>query len=236
MRKSIVVVDEFYRYPDAVRRYALASEFYHPYQSQLQLDSGTPSSWMSTRFLEAKECPFKSSDVLLLRLEEITGEQIDQEYWQRSFPLDLEGRAAVGCEDAPTRGCLWNCAFHVKPRTGQQLGEGVHNHVTDIWNSVGADGWAGLIYLNEAAPSTAGLHLWQNRDPERTFDWMTPPESWDLRDSFANVYNRLVLVRGDVPHSGADGWSDSLEHGRLYQTFFFRVAASSERGSLDVAL
>jgi hypothetical protein len=236
MRKSIIVVDNFYRRADEVRRNALASEFYYPYQSQTQVASGMAPSWMSTVYQQAKECPFKSSETLLSTLEEITGEQIDREYWQRSFPLDLEGRPTAGCEDDPTRGCLWNCTFHIKPETGQQLGEGVHNHVTDIWNSVGVNGWAGLIYLNRAAPLTGGLHLWQNRDPAHNFDWMTAPENWELRDSFANVYNRLILVRGDVPHSGADGWANSMDRGRLYQTFFFRVIAPASRSSMDIDL
>jgi hypothetical protein len=41
--------------------------------------------------------------------------------------------------------------------------------------------------------------------PEAQFDWMTPAENWQLVDSFGNVFNRLILVRGDVPHSRADG-------------------------------
>jgi hypothetical protein len=235
MRKSIIVVDNFYRRPDAVRRYALASNYYYPYQARSEVEAGTAPSWLSTTFREAKVCPFKSSMVLLSALEDIVGAQIDREHWQRSFPLDLEGRPAVDSANDPSRGCLWNCSFHVKPETGQQLGEGVHNHVTDTWNSVGVHGWAGLIYLNRAAPLTGGLHLWQNRDPAHNFDWMSAPDNWLLQDSFANVFNRLLLVRGDVPHSGADGWANSMDGGRLYQTFFFRVVGAPGRSSVDVS-
>src|SRR5262249_16706957 len=53
------------------------------------------------------------------------------------------------------------------------------------------------------------------------FDWMTPAREWEPVDSLANVFNRLVLVRGDIPHSGAGGWGDRLGNGRMYPTFFF---------------
>lgn len=236
MRTSVLVVDNFYRRPDAVRSYALGCNYYFPYQSREQVERGEPPAWLASEFLEAKECPFKSSEALIKALEEVTGEQIDREHWNRSFPVDLEGRPAARCENDPARGCLWNCSFHFKPQTGQRLGEGVHNHVTDIWNSVGVNGWAGLIYLNRSAPLSAGLHLWQNKDVARNFDWMTDRSNWDLHDSFANVFNRLLLVRGDVPHSGADGWANSMLTGRFYQTFFFRVTGSSSRRSLGIDL
>jgi hypothetical protein len=158
-------------------------------------------------------------------LETLTGDSIDMDHWRGPFPLTAEGKASPDCE-AHDRTCLWNCCFHVKPRTNQVLGEGVHNHVTDIWNSVGRDGWAGLIYLSPDAPLDAGLKLWQNRERSRDYDWMTPPENWEQVDALGNVFNRLVLTRGNLPHSGATGWGRGLHDGRLFQTFFFRVPPS----------
>ena len=52
---------------------------------------------------------------------------------------------------------------------------------------------------------------------------MTGAENWRLTDTFANQFNRLTLVRGDHPHSGAGGWGHSVETGRMYQTFFFKT-------------
>jgi hypothetical protein len=114
----------------------------------------------------------------------------------------------------------------VKLDSGQKLGDGVHNHVTDSWNSVGPDGWAGILYLSPGAELTGGLHLWNNILADRQFDWMTPAVNWRLLDSFANVFNRLILCRGDLPHSGANGWGHDLVTGRMFQTFFFRTTPS----------
>jgi hypothetical protein len=221
-RRTIVVIDDFYRDPDAVRRYALEQDYYTPYEDTADVLSGkVRPSWWATKFRPASECPFKSSGRLLAALEAAVGETIRRVHWRATFPVDAESKPIKDADR--TQACLWNCCFHVKPDNGQQVGEGVHNHVTDRWNAVGVRGWAGIIYLNPDAPSEGGLHLWQNVDPQHKFQWMTSPPEWRLMDSFANQYNRLTLVRGDLPHSGAGGWGDSLESGRLYQTFFFRT-------------
>jgi hypothetical protein len=225
MRKTIIVADDFYSDPLAVRRWALRQSWYYPYQADADVHSGRALfSWMTTWFRSAEECPFKSSTSLIERLQELTGDTIDLDHWKASFPTTDEGKARADCREMPDRSCLWNCSFHVKSgHYPQPLGEGVHNHVTDAWNSVGEDGWAGLIYLSPVSPLDGGLHLWRNIDPAHKYDWMTPAANWERIDSFGNVFNRMILVRGDIPHSGAGGWGRNLEDGRLYQTLFFRT-------------
>lgn len=222
-RISTVVVEGFYRDAQAVRNYAMRQRYYLPYQGEQDVVSGRETArWWASHFRPADECPFKSSRPLIEALEHAVRESIDMDHWRASFPVGADAKPL------PTNGrkdvsCLWNCSFHVKPENGQKIGEGVHNHVTDGWNSVGPEGWAGLLYLNPLAPLDGGLHLWRSVDPMRRYDWMTPAENWQLVDSLGNLFNRLILVRGDIPHSGAGGWGDSLESGRMYQTFFFRT-------------
>jgi hypothetical protein len=236
VRRSVIIVDNFYEDPEAVRRYALRQRYYYPYEANADVRSGhVRFSWMASWFKEAHECPFKSSSALVEKLEIATGDRIDIKHWRRGFPIDAEGKAAAECTRVQTS-CLWNCCFHFKPDSGQGLGDGVHNHVTDIWNSVGENGWAGLIYLSKNAPLAGGLKLWRNRDPKRTFDWMTSSENWELVDDLGNVFNRLILCRGNIPHSGATGWGSNLENGRLYQTFFFRIHEFTPTVGLQVHL
>jgi hypothetical protein len=222
-RRTIVTIDGFYRDPEAVRRHALAQTYYTPYERPGDVREGRVlPTWWASRFVPADRCPFKSSQALLAALETAVGERIDQQHWRADYPVDPESKPIVATGVPPVT-CLWNCCFHVKPTNGQRLGEGVHNHVTDSWNSVGPDGWAGIIYLNADAPLDGGLRLWRNVDRDRDFDWMTEPKNWLPADEFANQFNRLTLVRGDIPHSGAAGWGDRIENGRMYQTFFFRT-------------
>lgn len=232
MRTKLVIVDDFYADPQAVRDYALRQEFYYPYQANGRIADGEEPNWLASRFREANECLFKSSPTLIERLENVTGESIDIDHWMRTFPTLADGKAAREATDEDT--CLWNCCFHVKPGRPQPLGEGVHNHVTDVWNAVGKDGWAGIVYLSPEAPIGGGLKTWRNRQPGHDFDWMTPGENWELLDDIGNLYNRLVLARGDVPHSGSEGWGRDVETGRLFQTFFFKTVTPSRLAGLDI--
>lgn len=224
MRTDIIVVDNFYADPWSVRNYALKLDYYYPYEQDDAVAAGDVNpTWMASRFRSADECPFKSSIALVGALEELTGELIDENHWNADFPTMPDGKPSPSYRQVADRGCLWNCTFHCKPDNGQRLGDGVHNHTTDTWNGVGENGWAGLIYLNEDAPLGGGLKIWRNVDPAHNMDWMTPKEEWELIDDLGNVPNRLLLARGNLPHSGSAGWGDALNNGRLYQTFFFRT-------------
>lgn len=231
MRKSLVMAENFYADLGDVRRYALESTWYAPYGDP---SIGQRPAWKSTMFRTADQCPFKSSSALIDRLEELTGDEIDLDDWKGDFPVDAHGRADLPVGGSAP-GTLWNCAFHFKPDWNRlAVGEGVHNHVTDVWNGVGVDGWAGLIYLDPAAPVDGGLRLWRNHDRAHDLDWMTPKENWELIDALGNVPNRLILHRGSLPHSGSAGWGVSPENGRLYQTFFFKVVESRHPTSLAI--
>lgn len=231
MRTSVVLVDNFYANPGAVREYAIKQRYYHPYQSAADDEDGRDTMWMASRFKAAAQCPFKSSLELISRLEYLTGDCIDLDHWNQDFPVDNNGRPVSG--DCPQlASCLWNCSFHLKPGNGDEFSEGVHNHVLDSWNSVGEDGWSGLIYLSDDPPLRGGLHMWRNVDPARDYDWMTPKDQWELVDDLGNMPNRLILFRGSVPHSGAPGWGTSLLDGRLFQTFFFRVRPRQPSGGV----
>jgi hypothetical protein len=230
MRRDIIVVDNFYSDPDAVVRFAYDLEYVFPYSQPGTPEASNPISWRASRYRSARDCVFKSSSRLVARLAALTGDEIDIDSWRREFPVDAHGYPADNHHSMLDKSAWWNCCFHVKHDQNQQLGAGVHSHTdADSWNPVGLDGWAGLLYLNkDPLDRQGGLRTWDNRDPGRQHDWMTAKDHWILRDTFANVYNRLILHRGCVPHSGGNGWGDSLRNGRLYQTFFFRIVARAE--------
>jgi len=70
--------------------------------------------------------------------------------------------------------------------------------------------WAGVLYLSPDAPLESGTAIYNDND--------------ELINAFGNVYNRLVLYKGNLNHcSLLPGFGNSPETGRLTQVFFFNA-------------
>ena len=100
--------------------------------------------------------------------------------------------------------------------------------------------WAGVLYLTPDAPLSAGTGLfklkenglrnWKNSDHTEEENrnalhnkYSQDYTKWEMVDKIGNVYNRLVLYRGDLFHVSLDYFGDSKENGRLFQLFFFNT-------------
>lgn len=101
--------------------------------------------------------------------------------------------------------------------------------------------WAGVCYLTPDAPLSAGTGLFKHkptglviapRNPDGSYNTELLGQinkdsqdmtKWELVDRLANVYNRLVLYRGDYFHMSLDYFGQDLNDGRLFQTFFFNT-------------
>jgi hypothetical protein len=87
--------------------------------------------------------------------------------------------------------------------------------------------WAGVCYLTPDAPLSAGTGLFRKKDKSEDKSVFASDyydmTKWDLVDRIGNVYNRLILYRGDLYHTSLDYFGRDLETGRLFQTFFFNT-------------
>ena len=106
------------------------------------------------------------------------------------------------------------------------------------WIHADATDWAGVLYLTPDAPLSAGTGLFRNKHTaKRGWDRKNPDEDplseykedyydmtqWELVDKLGNMYNRLVIYRGDLYHMSLDYFGRDLQTGRLFQTFFFNT-------------
>ncbi len=100
--------------------------------------------------------------------------------------------------------------------------------------------WAGVLYLTPNAPLSAGTGLFKHKDTG-LFRWRNSEHSddvnanspvtlhsqdvtkWEMVDRIGNVYNRMVLYRGDLFHVSLDYFGSNKEDGRLFQVFFFNT-------------
>lgn len=235
MKKDIIVIDNFYENPNLIREYAineLKNNSYGVYPNK--------KAWITSRFKEWNVCPFKSSESLISKLQKVIGEEIDIDNWKATYPCDADGKSNLPIPELVQKcnsgeiGQKWNCCFHFKNKQGQQLGEGVHTHSTGAyWSNVADDGWAGLIYLNPSAPIDTGLNIWENKLGDN-YRRMTDRSEWQLTDKFGALFNRLILIRGSKPHSGADGFGHTIEEGRIFQTLFFRIKKTDSVDSVKI--
>lgn len=100
--------------------------------------------------------------------------------------------------------------------------------------------WAAVVYLTPDAPISSGTGLfklkenglrnWNNREhtPEENKNAIHNKYSqdytkWELVDRFGNIYNRMVLYRGDIFHVSMDYFGQDKYDGRLFQVFFFNT-------------
>lgn len=92
--------------------------------------------------------------------------------------------------------------------------------------------WAAVCYLNPDAPiaggtglfkhKDSGSYLWQEQDNPETFDGQDKTK-WELVDSIGNIYNRLIIYKGNLFHTSLEYFGNTKDTGRLFQVFFFNT-------------
>ena len=112
-------------------------------------------------------------------------------------------------------------------------------------HSDGNTDWAGVLYLTPDAPLSSGTGIFRHKEtglrnwiykdhiteedktgvkgaPHRGADSVDYTK-WDMVDRIGNMYNRLIIYRGDLFHVSLDYFGKDLQTGRLFQTFFFNT-------------
>jgi hypothetical protein len=90
----------------------------------------------------------------------------------------------------------------------------------ESWVHTDGTEWAGVLYLTPNAPAESGTGLFTKVE-----------EEYFLNTILGNVYNRMVLYRGDrLPHrSMISGFGNDIETGRLTQVLFFNTYDNGEK-------
>ena len=101
--------------------------------------------------------------------------------------------------------------------------------------------WAGVLYLTPDAPLSGGTGLFRHKATglstlprfengdineellTEIYEDAQDMTKWEMTDRIANVYNRLVIYRGDYFHASLDYFGRDIYDGRLFQTFFFNT-------------
>lgn len=100
----------------------------------------------------------------------------------------------------------------------------------------GTTSWAGIIYLTPDAPLSSGTATYRHKEtgcthrPDHDMDLCNMIDEdgqdltkWEVVDRVSNVFNRLILYRGDLFHMSQDYFGKDINDGRLFQTFFINT-------------
>ena len=89
--------------------------------------------------------------------------------------------------------------------------------------------WGGVLYLTPDAPLEAGTSFYRsklnnsiyNHDNDELNQYSQDMTKWEVAGEVKNIYNRIILFRGDQWHSSTTYFGQYHETGRLTQVFFF---------------
>ena len=101
--------------------------------------------------------------------------------------------------------------------------------------------YAGVLYLSQGAPETGGTTFYRLRNPDGSLGGnMCPPQHANLREALGvaglpptawkaevaipNVFNRLLVYRGDLVHAATSYFGSDLKSKRLTVVFFWRAS------------
>jgi hypothetical protein len=101
--------------------------------------------------------------------------------------------------------------------------------------------YAGVLYLSPGAPETGGTTFYRLRHPDGSLGGnmcppqhaslrealgvaALPPSAWKADVSIPNVFNRLIVYRGDLVHAATSYFGFEKRTKRLTVTFFWRAS------------
>jgi hypothetical protein len=215
----VLVVDDFYSDPKAIRALALKQSFiqYSPPLVEQVGEAvaaryrGQGGLWLSSalfvfagKIVRSPFTGFAYRPVTLRdRLQKVVAESISQHSWENG-------------------GDGWNGVFHLIDASWTPYRGSIHHHYKpgDVER-----GWSGLVYLSPDAPPSSGTSIWRDKTTGlcvasygAKFEYELP--RFELALLVENRFNRLLLFRENVLHRAEHGFGVG-RNSRLTQTFFF---------------
>lgn len=180
METNVIVTDNFYSNPDAVRAFALSQPF--------DVTGNYPGKRTKSFLTEDTKQAIQS---IVYQAGGYVTDWMDRDGLTGSFQI------AVATDRT------W-----------------IHS---DHFNS-----WAAVCYLTPNAPLSSGTGLFRHKATGERYRVTEDHEGydytkWEMVDKIGNIYNRIIMYRGNLYHASLDYFGDNFENGRLFQVFFFNT-------------
>lgn len=193
MAYNLIIIDDFYSNPEEVREFALEQDF--------NVDGNYPGH--------------RTKSFLTDGVKEYIASHLRPHHGEIEWP-DSDNNYCGAYQYTTSRDRTW-----------------IH--------ADGTTTWAGVWYGTPNAPVTGGTGLFRHKETglvgtPRLADGSTDEAllnkiyedsqdytKWEMTAEVGNVFNRLVIYRGDYFHASLDYFGTNLQNGRLFQTFFFNT-------------
>jgi len=195
-----LVVDNFFPYPNVIRSWALTNKFYNAKEFSERI--GQHTSWPGVRTDHIMDLDIDYANVVLTEVSNLATKNF------MNAQVSIKSYFQV-CTSSD--GDSW-----------------VHQD-----NDVDV---AAVLYLTPNAPVSSGTTIYRCNDHNAwhslDIDEMKKLNRFEDRtnyekiftpiDVFGNVYNRLIMYKGDEFHKSNDYFGSSIQDGRLTQVFFLK--------------
>lgn len=197
-RKNLIVVDNFYGYPEQVRDYALTVDY----------EERGGKNWPGRDSLYEH-----GKEELTEMCSNIVGEQLTTKPCNKCSYFRMTKEGEYGTQDIhfdPNPGLVWAGVIYLTPTIHPTGG-------TKFWKHK-QTGWEFAPTQEEAMKH--GVH--SHEDMVKFFNTDGKDRSkWIETDNIAFKYNRLVLFNPFMFHSNGDWFGTTNENARLIQLLFF---------------
>ena len=202
MEPLIIIKDNFYEDPQKVLQQAKTLQY-------VQYEPFWYASAFTTKYGVNIDKPFMgfryNDNNVIEKIENLIKARVDLSSWY-------------------TGGDNWNGAFHMKFMNPFHK-DLIHHHYKD--NDC-ENGYSGVVYLSQNT-NNSGTKIWKRKSTNSIIGEYGPffeyydINHWDLYKNVQAKFNRIVLFKGNVFHSGDAGFGDNIDNCRLFQTFFFNI-------------
>ena len=200
MEKRYIVVDGFYKDPDAIRQMALDADY------------SLVSNYPGKRSIGPSDEVY---DYAKTNIERILGKQITR--WEKFKGVNGQARIDIQAMN----GCFQRCF----EGTNSWIHHDYMDYAAVVYLSpnITPDAGTGIFRHKETA-----IDQWIKTDPRTELNRhysVSCMKDWDCIFEAKNYYNRVVLYPGSMYHcSMIPGVGDTVETSRLTQVFFFDIS------------